>query len=317
MKREDLKNNVRIVGELIEKEVRRNKVGTEDETISLDVLVRVSDVEEHRVSFFAYKYTKNKEGKREINKDKISKLFTGYETIEREFVALSDKENQNERGELVEIKGSLSKNIYVDKFDQLREFVGIKGTFCSRVKEEKYNPLALWEAHVHITDIKENQNADKTGEYTLVKGIVVDYIENEFEFRIYREKVNKGFLRIFTEGDSVKLDGNIVNRLDEAVAVDDNEEGGWGDEMEETASVDTVRRKYLEIITGANRPLDTDDEDHPLNEEKIKEYKRNIKERKSDIVSKHEADKLKEKESKRNIDPNVGTNDFDEEEIPF
>ncbi|MGL5764993.1 MAG: hypothetical protein ACRCX8_05060 [Sarcina sp.] len=312
MKREDLKNNVRIIGEIVTKDVRRNNVGTADETLSLELTIRTSEIEEHVVSFFAYKYGKNQEGKRDKSAA-VSKLFTGYETVANEFKYIAD-ENGDGTGEKVDIKGSLSKNMYVDKSDQLKELVKIKGTFCSRVKDaSKYTPCAVWEAHMHITAMEEDKS-DKTGNFVLVKGIVVDYVEDEFEFRIYSEKAKTGFVKIFDKGDSTRLEGRIVNRPDEAVEVD-TEEDGWGDELEASASSNTIRRRYLEIVKGDTKTMDTDDEDHPLSEEKIKEYRKNMSNRKSDVIARSE-EKKKEQNNAPKIDPNVGVEDL-EEIIPF
>lgn len=313
MKREDLKNNVKVVGELVSKEVRRNNEKKADETISIDMVVRISEIEEHQISLFAYKYGKGADGKRAINKEKISKLFTGYETVAKEFKTIAD-ENGDGTGELVEIKGSLVKNTYVDKMEQFKEFVKIKGTFCSRVKEvAKYKPCAVWEAHMHMTDVKEDQS-DKTGNFTLVKGMIVDYVEDEFEFRIYSEKVNKGFLKIFDKGDSARLEGRIVNRPDEAIEEEVEEEDTWGEDLEASASSNTIRRRYLEIVKGDTKPMDTDDEDHPLNEDKIKEYKKNIAKRKSDTIAKHETKKVELGKAPK-IDPTSGVEDDDD--VPF
>lgn len=315
MKREDLKNGVRIIGELVKKEATRRNEGQADETLSLRLTVRTSEIEEHEVSFFAYKYTsRDEKGNRIKDNNKISKLFTGYETVVNEYKCIADEDGDG-TGELVDIKGSLSKNAYVDKAGQYRESVRIKGTFCSRIKDQsKYTPCALWEAHMYLTSIKEDMS-DKTGEFVLVKGLIVDYLEDEFEFRIYSEKVKTGFLKRFDEKDALRLEGRIVNRPDEAVSIEvEDDEDGWGEETEVSISSNTVRRNYLEILTGDRKTMDTDDEDHPFNEDKIKEYRKNINNRKSDIIAKHEA-KKKEENNQPRIDPNKGLEDL--EDIPF
>lgn len=317
MKREDLKNDVRIIGELVNKEVRRNNEGTAQETISLELTVRTSEVEEHQVSFFAYKYGKDQEGNRVKKEDKISKLYTGYDTVAKEYKFIAD-ENGDKTGELVDIKGSLAKNRYVDKSEQLKEFDKIKGTFCSRVKDvTKYKPCAVWSAHMYITKVDE-EVSDSTGEYTRVMGMVVDYLEEEFEFRIYNEKTRKQFNKRFDPKDSTRFEGNIVNRPDEAVEVEVEEDDDiFGEKMEVSASGSgTIRRRYLEIITGDGKIMDTDDEEHPLNEDNIKKYKKNIAKRKSDTIAKHEE---KQKEANKNsnpVDPNAGVED-DMDDIPF
>lgn len=313
MKRENLHNNVRLMGELVSKNVHRRNENTADETLSLEVVVRTGESEEHVVSYFAYKYGKGADGKRVINKDKISKLFTGYETVVNEFKTMEDSEDG--KGEIVDIKGELSKNRYVDKNSgQLKEFDKIKGVFCSRVKDmSKYTPCAVWDAHMHITKIKEDVK-DNTGEYVVVTGMIVGYTEEEYDFRIYSEKTRKGFLKKFDEHDSAKFEGRIVNRPDEAVSVEEvDEDDNWGEEMEVSASGNTIRRRYLEIVTGDKKPMDTDDEDHPLNEDKIKGYRQNIKTRRADTMSKFEKDN-KEKNNAPKIDPNKID---DDEVIPF
>lgn len=305
MKRENLVNTVKLVGELVSKQVRRLNEGTADETLSLEVVVRTGKTEEHTVSFFSYKYGKSESGKREKRYDKISKLFQGYETVIKEFKAMDD-ENGDGTGEKIEIKGSLSKNMYVDKSEQLKEFMKIKGNFCSRVKDvSKYTPCAVWSAHIYITNVEE-EIKDVTGEYTRVKGIVVDYVEDEFEFRIYHPKVIEGFSRIYSEGDAALFKGYAVNRPD-----DDS----FGVDMDvEADSSNTIRRRYLEIVKGDSRPMDNDDEEHPLSDENIAKYKKNINNRKSDIIAKHEKKQKNDKNTNK-IDPNAGVDDL--MDIPF
>lgn len=315
MERKNLVNTVKLVGELVSKQVRRSNEGTADETLSLEVVVRTGETEEHTVSFFSYKYGKNESGRREKRDDKISKLFQGYETVVREFKAMDD-ENGDGTGEKIEIKGSLSKNMYVDKSEQLKEFMKIKGTFCSRVKDvSKYTPCAVWSAHIYITNVEE-EIKDVTGEYTRVKGIVVDYVEDEFEFRIYHPNVVKGFSRIYSEGDAALFKGYIVNRPDEAEKVEDEvDDDSFGIDMDvEADSSNTIRRRYLEIVKGDSRPMDNDDEEHPLSDENIAKYKKNINNRKSDIIAKHE-EKQKNDKNTNKIDPNAGVDDL--MDIPF
>lgn len=318
MKREDLKNEVRVIGELLNKVVTRRNEGTANETISLELTVRTSEVEEHVVSFFAYKYTsKDEKGNRVKDESKISKLFTGYETVANEYKFIAD-ENGDKTGELVDIKGSLSKNRYVDKSDKYKEFDKIKGTFCSRVTDvSKYKPCAVWNAHMYITKVDEEMS-DKTGEYTKVMGMVLDYSEEEFEFRIYNEKTRRQFGKKFDAKDSTRFEGNIVNRPDEAVEVEEEDDDDvFGEKMEVSASGSgTIRRRYLEIITGDGRIMDTDDEEHPLNEDKIKDYKQNIAKKKADTIAKHEEKQKQSNKTANNIDPNVGVED-DMDDIPF
>lgn len=305
MKREDLKNNVRIVGELINKEVRRNNVDTANETIALELTVRVSEVEQHQVFFFAYKYGKNQDGIRVKDSNKISKLYMGYDTVANEYRYKAD-ENGEGFGEVVDIKGSLAKNMYVDKQGAIKEIVKIKGIFCSRTKGKSESDYGtVWEAHVHITDMKEDAT-DKTGEYVLVKGMVVGYTEEEFEFRIYREKAKVGFVKRFDIGDSLRLVGELVNRPDEVeVETETDTEEGWGEEVSLSASSNTIIRKYLEIVSGDTSAMDTDDEEHPLNIENIKQYRKNINRKKQDLLTEYEE---KQKEEK---------NSFDFDDIPF
>lgn len=310
MKRKDLKNDVKIIGELVKREVRRSNAGTADETIALELTVRTAETEEHVVSFFAFKYGKGEDGKRKM--DSVSKLFEGYETIATKYNTIEDSEDGN--GEKIEIKGSLTKNMYIGKDNQLKEFPKIKGTFCSRITDmSKYTPCAVWSAHMHITRLEEDVK-DATGEYARVIGMVLGYnVEDEFEFRIYKEKVKKGFLKVFDEGDSCNLKGNIVNRPDEAIVAQEDEEDSWGEEMEVSADASTIMRRYFEIITGDRKAMDTDDEEHPLSVEKVAEYKKNIAKRKMQVHENHQA---KQEANRAPINPNVGVED-DLEDIPF
>lgn len=315
MKRSDLKNEARVIGEIKDKEIIRKNEGKEDESIRINLKVRVSEVEEHDVSFFAYKYTKNSKDER-LKTNPVSKLFEGYETMAKEYKFISDEKGDG-TGEKVDIKGALDKNMYVGKDGKLKEPIKISGKFCSRIKDEsKYTPCAVFSIHMHITKM-DDEAKDVTGEYTKVTGMVLGYNkEDEIEFRIYNPKVRKGFDKVFAEGDSALFKGNIINRPDEAqVESTDDDDAGWGEEMEVEADSATIMRRYLEILTGDKKPMDTDDEDHPLNEDKVKKYKKNIAKRKADTIAKHEEEQKSGNKGGKDIDPNKGEEDI--EDIPF
>lgn len=321
MKREALKNEVKIIGEIVNKTVRRNNEGKDNETISVELLVRTGETEEHTVQFFAFKHTKDKDGNRSKNND-ISKLYSGYETMAKEYKFIAD-ENGDGTGEKVEIKGKITKDYYVGKDEKPHEIQKISGKFCSRVTDmNKYKPCAVFTAHVHIMKMQEDVK-DVTGEYVKITGMLVDdFTENEIEFRLYNPKVIKGFCKVYSEDDSAVFKGNIVNRPDEAEVETDDEEEGWGVEMEVEADTSTIRRRYLEILKGDPKPLDVDedDEEHPLSKVNIKKYKKNIAKRKSDAIARYE-EKQKSSGAKGNIDPNTGKSLGDVvddlEDIPF
>lgn len=317
MKREALKNEVKIIGEIVNKTVRRNNEGKDDETISVELLVRTAETEEHTVQFFAFKHTKDKDGNR-TKKNDVSKLYLGYETVAKEYKFIADEKGDG-TGEKVEIKGKITKDYYVGKDEKVHEVQKISGKFCSRVTDmNKYKPCAVFTAHVHILKMEEDVK-DVTGEYVKITGMLVDdYSENEIEFRLYNPKVIKGFCKVYGEDDSAVFKGNIVNRPDEAEVETEEEDEGWGVEMEVEADTSTIRRRYFEILKGDPKPLDVDedDEDHPLSKINMKKYKKNITKKKSDAVARHEK-KQKESGNTAKVDPNKGTSVADEDEIPF
>ena len=98
MKRENLKNEVTIKGNLISKRVSRANVGKNDESINLTLVVRVNDIDEHEVNLFSYKYNMN-ENKERLSTNPVSKMFEGYETIANEYksflsVLVEDREEK-------------------------------------------------------------------------------------------------------------------------------------------------------------------------------------------------------------------------------
>ena len=99
MKRENLKNEVTIKGNLISKRVSRANVGKNDESINLTLVVRVNDIDEHEVNLFSYKYNMN-ENKERLSTNPVSKMFEGYETIANEYksflsVLVEDREEKS------------------------------------------------------------------------------------------------------------------------------------------------------------------------------------------------------------------------------
>ena len=218
MKREQLRNNIIVIGELTEKKVVRSNVGTKDESISLTLTVKTSEYEAHTVSFFSYKYNMN-ENKERLTSNNVSKMFTGYETVANEYNAyltttVINKEEQpkvtGEVAELVEITGSLRMNRYVNKEGKLVEIPQLSGRFCSRLKNTDSKFGASWDCHMFIREITEKE--DVTGQYTLVKAIVVDYTEEEYEFRIYSEKVRRVFDEKYSEKEAANFMGKMQNR---------------------------------------------------------------------------------------------------------
>lgn len=311
MKREQLRNNILVIGELTEKKVVRSNVGTANESISLTLTVKTNEYETHTVNFFSYKYNMN-ESKERLTTNNVSKMYLGYETVANEYNAflttnVINKEEQpkitGEQAELVEITGSLRMNRYVNKEGKLVELPQLNGRFCSRLKNANSNFGATWDCHVFIREITDRE--DVTGSYTLIKGIVVDYTEEEYEFRIYNDKVRNTFSKKFSEKEAANFMGKIINRV-EVVEEQVDEEDEWG-ALDITTRKATTVKKYFELVRGDSRAMDTDDEEHPLSIENAREYRKNIKAKQDAILKKHQ-----EAQSKNNF-----SNIDDEEEVPF
>ena len=86
LKREQLRNNILVIGELTEKKVVRSNVGTNDESISLTLTVKTSEHESHTINFFSYKYNMN-ENKQRLTSNNVSKMYLGYDTVANEYNA--------------------------------------------------------------------------------------------------------------------------------------------------------------------------------------------------------------------------------------
>ena len=311
MKREQLRNNILVIGELTEKKVVRSNVGTANESISLTLTVKTNEYETHTVNFFSYKYNMN-ENKERLTTNNVSKMYLGYETVANEYNAflttnVINKEEQPkitcEQAELVEITGSLRMNRYVNKEGKLVELPQLNGRFCSILKNANSNFGATWDCHVFIREITDRE--DITGSYTLIKGIVVDYTEEEYEFRIYNDKVRNTFSKKFSEKEAANFMGKIINRV-EVVEEQVDEEDEWG-VLDVTTRKATTVKKYFELVRGDSRAMDTDDEEHPLSIENAREYRKNIKAKQDAILKKHQ-----EAQSKNNF-----SNIDDEEEVAF
>ena len=299
MKRENLKNTVTIVGDLISKRVSRANVGKNDESISLTLTVRTGGKDEHEVNLFSYKYNMN-ENKERLTSNPVSKIFEGYETVANEYKSflntlVEDRVEvakvEGEEAERVEVKGSLSVNRYVNREGKVVETPQIRGRFCSRTNLDSSKDGASWGCHIHLKDIEEK--TDLTGEYTLVKGIVVDYSEDEYEFRIYDENVKNGFNSIFCVGEAAYFEGEVVNRVDNAEATEDSQPA-WGKQTKVSLQRKTITRRYLELLTGDANAMDTDDEDHVFSEVNVRKYKANIKEKRDKKIEEHKAKQSKE-----------------------
>ncbi len=311
MKREQLKNNIVIVGELTEKKIVRSNVGKPNESISLTLTVKTGEYEEHTISFFSYKYNMN-ENRERLTSNTVSKLFLGYETVANEFKAyltvnIVDKKEQpkivGEEAELVEITGNLRMNRYVNKEGKLVELPQLNGRFCSRLKNTDSKFGASWDCHIFLREIMDKE--DVTGEYTLIKGVVVDYTEEEYEFRIYNDKIKKVFNEKFSEKEAANFMGKIVNRV-EVVEEQSDEEDEWG-VLDVPVRKVTTHRRYFELVRGDSKPMDIEDEDHPLSIENIRKYRNNIKEKQNATMKKYE-----EAQSKASF-----SSVADDEEVPF
>ena len=311
MKREQLNNNIILIGELTEKRVVRSNVGTNDESISLTLTVKTGEYEAHTVSFFSYKYNMN-ENKQRLTSNNVSKMYLGYETVANEYKAylttnVINKEEQpkvvGQEAEIVEITGSLRMNRYVNKEGKLVEIPQLNGRFCSRVKNTDSKFGASWDCHMYIREITDKE--DITGSYTLIKGIVVDYTEEEYEFRIYSDKVRKVFNEKFSEKEAANFMGKIVNRVETAEETTE-EEDEWGT-LDVATKKTTITRRYFELVRGESKPMDNDDEEHPLSVEKVAEYRKKIRAKQEAIIKKHE-----EAQSKTNFSSIV-----EDEEVPF
>ena len=311
MKREQLRNNIVVIGELTEKKVVRSNVGTANESISLTLTVKTSEYETHEMSFFSYKYNMN-ENKERLTSNNVSKMYLGYETVANEYKAyltttVINKEEQpkvtGQEAELVEVTGSLRTNRYVNKEGKIMELPQLNGRFCTRLKDTNSKFGASWDCHMFIREIVDKE--DITGAYTLVKGIVVDYTEEEYEFRIYSDKVRNVFNKKFSEKEAANFMGRIVNRV-EVVEEQADEEDEWG-VLDIPVRKSTTHRRYFELVRGDSKPMDIDDEEHPLSIENIKKYRKNIKEKQDALMRKH-----MESQSKSDYSSLV-----DDEEVPF
>lgn len=292
MKREQLRNNILVIGELTEKKVVRSNVGTNDESISLTLTVKTSEHEAHTINFFSYKYNMN-ENKQRLTSNNVSKMYLGYDTVANEYNAylttnVINKEEQpkltGETAELVEITGNLRMNRYVNKEGKLVEIPQLNGRFCSRLKNADSKFGATWDCHMFIREISDKE--DVTGAYTLVKGIVVDYTEEEYEFRIYNDKIRNTFNAKYSEKEAANFMGKIVNRVEVAEEQSD-EEDEWGT-LDVTTRKVTTHKRYFELVRGDSRAMDTDDEEHPLSIENARVYRKNIKAKQEAMMKKYQ-----------------------------
>lgn len=319
MQKKDIKNRAIIVGDLIGKEVTRKNVGKADESISLKTTIRVSDTESHELFHYAYRYRMD-ENKKRLTTNEENKLWKGYDKVSH-YVALSDK--GNDTGECTKIKatGKLNINRYISKNSgELVETPNIRGQFCEEAKAGDKN-CAVWVGTMYISEMIDAE--DEVGEeYTKLIGLIPDTYAgaDEYEFRVYGDKKRAGFARAYDAGEMEEFEGTVECKVINNTTVEEEveEDGGWEEEMDVSAMASTRVIRYFDIKKSTHAVLgDETEDDHVFHEDKIAEYRKDIKAKKLKVKEDAKNKEQEEKASKVTPkDPIKGVS-IDDDDVPF
>lgn len=217
-----------------------------------ELVVKVGDSNEHRLSFFAREMTKAGE---------VSKLFTAYKTIMETYMSMTDiklkEENKEDTEGLyptrLQVQGEIGVNDYVTN-GELKTFPQLSGKFVNSVKQGEEDK-AQFDLELYINKLSSEMDKDGIETNRLkVSGVIPIYggkvipsdltVTDEYGVADY-------MLMNFAEGDTIKVWGDIYNSAVEKK----KEKSGFG-KARDTITID-YKREML-IIGGEEAPLEDD-----------------------------------------------------------
>lgn len=223
-------NNVTITGVLVKNGLAEKEDKNGNEIIVGDLVLRTSDGSEHSVNYYARKYKKDSQ--------ELNKMYTSYETIMTDYVAL-DQIQEGEQADVVKIGyGSLTDNdfMYSDKMINNNK---INAKFANRIEPSKIeaNPqVAKFELNGVITKMDAEIIKDvPTGNYRVMLDAFNSYKNSDdtinltivpVKLLLDKSKVSAFQSAGFYEGACAKLTGNIVNTTQKETIT---EEQAFGD----------------------------------------------------------------------------------------
>lgn len=264
-----LKNSFWITGELVSL-VAENKVAIGRDALAVKMVVRENG-QDHLVEFFEFKNKKD---------GGISKVYADLNTfIKSDTVRTIEKDGE---GTKINVSGSLGRNHYVGQDGEMKHITKLQAKFVKVMDNvADFKAEAVWQGHLFID--KYIEKTDVTGEYTEVKTIMNVYGEGdvyeEFTFRIYNPTTASKMQNLYEEKTAGLLNGLIINKVEAGNGQSDD---GFGETLSST-----IRHNYMTII-GGKKPMFNDDEEHILSVEKVREGKKKLEIKLTEIKSKKE-----------------------------
>lgn len=204
-----LTNQIAVQGKLIKKVVNRGLTKDGREFISIELILRTSETEEHTFRMYSNKLTKDGE---------ISKIYEALNTVSEEYK--SAEENGLDEADSVLIKnGEISMNRYVDRMGELRESRRLSARFCERLIGE-YEPRAEFILVGVVENVVPKMNQEEEIELLKVNLIVPKGYNNLIDKVSITVRNTEFFDYIdenFSKGVVVRLGGNIINRVEKTV----------------------------------------------------------------------------------------------------
>jgi hypothetical protein len=308
-------NYVLIEGILSEKKLREKEIkrgdGT-DNAILGTLTIETAPNSVHTVRVFTYEHKKD---------GSENKNFSSWKTVLNQYKAIveinEDEEDigvGRESADKVRIKGGqLGINDYVGQDGALRSFPEVTTNFINRVKEsEKFKPRAEFDVEGVIQSIKpevRGEDEEETGR--LVLKVVVPLFGGRvapLQMVVAADDADT-FQGMFEEGQTVDLDGDIINYSEIKTTTKERAFGKAKD------NVTTIVKREL-LIAGGSEPYDPDDE-KAFNVKAIKQalverknYLEELKEKKKNQSSSGNGFTSKRKEDQ-------GTVDISDDDLPF
>ncbi len=203
----EAKNRVHIEGILAEKEVK-----IKDDSISLNLVVKIKEGYEVPISMYSKK----------LKKDGTENgIYKSIETVANEYISLADAKEGIEADKVRITNGQLSHNIFKTQDGRLIKDMTIRTNFINRVKETDkipYQPKAEFTIQGIVHSIKDVINED--GDTTEKKvELLVPVYGGKLHFMTFSMSIQEGMTYLEDnafKGTYIELDG-IVNFKKERV----------------------------------------------------------------------------------------------------
>lgn len=227
-------NNVSVSGELVDiVNPRRLNQNTQNESIGATLKIRVSDGKDLLVEFFQNKF---------IN-GSPNNAYTRMINVINECATIAE----DGEGDLVNVTGSVDKNTYLNKNNEIVDSIRLQGMFCNLEKDSKFpiKPGHSINLYALINGIEEEEDELKikvlVNRYAYVNKSNEEKASSfETELLVRDVELIEGFKSFYQVGDVTLLSCEMV--------VEEERSGGFGSRA-------FVRRNEYLVITGGEPPI--------------------------------------------------------------